>query len=194
MITQDQGQIILLSTNSCRSELCTWFHTMEKIIMIGMAAFALFAFCQIQLPQPKPATPLPPSTINSFVMPPPTTPSYYSSASGPSKMVGWPTSLYGPINPAPDLSSPIPYFLAYQPPMSPFAGCGGSSCSGANHCWFGKKKGCHADPNCPGCGNFRTDAIFIFGSCRAFFGEACWQGQSCPTPWDLLYGPNRPPQ
>jgi len=59
---------------------------------------------------------------------------------------------------------------------------------------FGKKKGCHADPNCPGCGNFRTDAIFIFGSCRAFFGEACWQGQSCPTPWDLLYGPNRPPQ
>lgn len=162
--------------------------------MIGMAAFVGFVLAQPQLPQPKPASQSPVPLASSFVMPLPTTSSYYASAPGPSKVVGWPTSLYGAINPAPDLSSPVPYFLAYQPPVPNPAACGGPSCGGMHHGWFGKKKGCYAEPNCPGCGNFRTEAIFIYGSCRAFFGEACRTGQACPTPWDLLYGPNRPPQ
>lgn len=161
--------------------------------MIGMAVCVFCLFFQAQLPQPKPVPPVSSQIMSSFVLPPPTTPSYYSSSSGPSKVVGFPTSLYGPINPPPDLSSPIPYFIAYQPPIASPSGCGSTSCV-AHHGWFAKKKGCLADPSSPGCGNFRTDAIFIFGSCRAFFGEACVKGQACPTPWDLLYGTNRPPQ
>lgn len=162
--------------------------------MIGMAATLLLLCGQAQLPQPKPAATVPQQPATAFVMPPPVTASYYASSPGPSRVVGWPTSLHGPIYPAPDLTSPLPYFLAYQPPLNGSTGCGSPSCDGGSHGWFGKKKGCYAEPNCPGCGNFRTDAIFVFGSCRAFFGEACRPGQSCPTPWDLLYGPNRPPQ
>lgn len=38
----------------------------------------------------------------------------------------------------------------------------------------------------PGCGNFRSEFIFLFGSCRAFWGESC-QGRPCPLeyPYNL---------
>ncbi len=161
--------------------------------MTGMAAaIALLMVSQNNLPQPKPPSVPPKAPI--FSLPPPTTTSYYASASGPSRQVGWPTSLYGPVMPPPDLSSPVPSFLVYQGRVDPVGnGCANGTC-GHKRGLFGKKQGCDADMNGLGCGNFRTEATFLFGSCRAFFGESCLPGRPCPTPWDLLYGTNPPPQ
>lgn len=172
--------------------------TTEIQPMIGMAAaVALLVVSQAPLPRPKQPSVVPtvPPAPQYFTLPPPTTASYYASAPGPSRQVGWPTSLYGPIMPPPDLSSPVPYFLVNQARVEPGPGpgCGGHGC-GHKRGLFGKKQGCDADMNGLGCGNFRTEATFLFGSCRAFFGESCQPGRPCPTPWDLLYGTNPPPQ
>lgn len=32
---------------------------------------------------------------------------------------------------------------------------------------------CYTNQNSPGCSNLRRDLLFIFGSCRSFFGEPC---------------------
>jgi hypothetical protein len=42
------------------------------------------------------------------------------------------------------------------------------------------------------CGSFKSECTFIFGSCRAFFGERCNPGPPAP-PWtpDYSYGPPR---
>lgn len=81
----------------------------------------------------------------------------------------------------------------------------GSSCSSCQNQTFGVKKlfpkpwggyvndgqvhGCYANHNDFGCGSFTSDAVFIFGSCRAFFGRSC-NKRPGPTPWELLYGPH----
>jgi len=49
--------------------------------------------------------------------------------------------------------------------------------------------GCYAHHNDFGCGSFVSDSVFIFGSCRAFFNQAC-NKRPGPTPWELLYGPH----
>ncbi len=49
-----------------------------------------------------------------------------------------------------------------------------------------RRFGCWATHNGYGCGTFRSDAVFIFGSCRAFFGEAC---RKTPPP---AFGPDYP--
>ena len=41
---------------------------------------------------------------------------------------------------------------------------------------------CWASHNGYGCGSFRSESTFIFGSCRAFFGEPCLNGPP-PPPW-----------
>lgn len=157
--------------------------------MTNLVIACFIVFNQSQLPSPQK---LP--TSNNFEIPPATTPSFYSSANGPSRFIGWPTSLYGQPNRVSDSFTPPPYFLSCQPGISSAVMGGNTSCNSCFGNYHKKKTKCYAEFNCPGCGNFRTDAIFIFGSCRAFFGEACVPGQACPTPWDLLYGTNRPPQ
>ncbi len=42
--------------------------------------------------------------------------------------------------------------------------------------------GCWATHTGYGCGSFRSTSVFIFGSCRAFFGEACRKGPASPYP------------
>ena len=62
---------------------------------------------------------------------------------------------------------------AIQPPHSKLQGClnkHGLSCE-SHHSWFG-------------CGNLRSEATFIFGSCRSFFGEPCQP--KTPTPHPVL--------
>lgn len=49
--------------------------------------------------------------------------------------------------------------------------------------------GCYANHNDFGCGSFASDGVFIFGTCRAFFGQSC-NKRPGPTPWELLYGPH----
>lgn len=159
--------------------------------MISVMFLSVLALDQAPLSTPKPT---PKAESTDFVMPKPVTGSYYATASGPSKSVGWPTSLYGQTNKAPEALVPVPFFLAYQPPMEGASGSGSSGKCKTGNCGLFKKRGCYAELNGPGCGNFRTDAIFILGSSRAFFGEACRSGPTCPTPWDMLYGNNRPPQ
>jgi hypothetical protein len=51
----------------------------------------------------------------------------------------------------------------------------------------GVKRGCWATHFNFGCGSFHSDMVFIFGSCRAFYGEACRKG---PPP---LYPPGTGP-
>ena len=42
--------------------------------------------------------------------------------------------------------------------------------------------GCYATHLGFGCSNFRSNMIFIFGSCRSFYGEACIKGPPPPYP------------
>jgi hypothetical protein len=41
------------------------------------------------------------------------------------------------------------------------------------HCLNGCGLGCYADRDTPGCGSCRQAFLFVFGSCRYFFGEMC---------------------
>jgi hypothetical protein len=50
-----------------------------------------------------------------------------------------------------------------------------------------RKLGCWATHFGNGCGSFRSDMVFIFGSCRAFYGEACRKGP--PSVYPAGYGP-----
>jgi hypothetical protein len=53
--------------------------------------------------------------------------------------------------------------------------------------------GCWSHHNCPGCGSLESETRFIFGSCRAFFGEPCMRGpRDLPVPIGMYgYGPVR---
>lgn len=46
---------------------------------------------------------------------------------------------------------------------------------------FGRPLGCWSSFNGYGCGSLKSDAAFIFGSCRTFFGEPCLKGAP-PSP------------
>jgi hypothetical protein len=46
---------------------------------------------------------------------------------------------------------------------------------------------CWTHHNDLGCGSFKADCAFIFGSCRTFFGEPCRRG---PIPIAVPYGYN----
>ena len=48
------------------------------------------------------------------------------------------------------------------------------------HCW--------SCLHCPGCGNGKTECTFIFGSCHAFYGQACLSPPVSPVPVGA-YGP-----
>jgi hypothetical protein len=45
-----------------------------------------------------------------------------------------------------------------------------------------KRFGCWATHFGFGCGTFRSDMTFIFGSCRTFYGETCMKGPPPPYP------------
>jgi hypothetical protein len=49
--------------------------------------------------------------------------------------------------------------------------------------------GCWATHNTVGCTSLRAELTFIFGSCRAFFGEPCFQGPP-PPPYPGWVPPN----
>lgn len=168
-------------------------------------------------------------------MPPPQTPSYYASAAGYSRDVGYPTSLYGPaIHFQQQVVMPPPY-LAFAPSNGMVPGQNGfsptnpnlsvdryglsnqgsgsgssncvsckkksksSNCDSCNQTWWEKHvaeklpKGCYGSHFGMGCGSFKSEMVFLFGSSRAFFGEPCSPDTICPTPWDLLYGTGESP-
>ena len=43
---------------------------------------------------------------------------------------------------------------------------------------------CGSDPYNPGCDSWEDECIFLFGSCREFYGEPCYK-KSPPPPWGL---------
>ena len=49
--------------------------------------------------------------------------------------------------------------------------------------------GCWATHNGYGCGSFRSNMVFIFGSCRSFYGEPCRKGPASPYPPGYAAGP-----
>lgn len=67
-------------------------------------------------------------------------------------------------------------------PESPAAGQGCCGCRGADappngvYRWLRRPLGCWASHNCPTCGSLKSECIFLFGSCRQFFGEPCLKG------------------
>jgi hypothetical protein len=50
-----------------------------------------------------------------------------------------------------------------------------------------KRFGCWATHFADGCGSFHSDMVFIFGSCRAFYGEGCRKDP--PSIYQPGYGP-----
>jgi hypothetical protein len=50
-----------------------------------------------------------------------------------------------------------------------------------------KRFGCWATHFGDGCGSFRSDMVFIFGSCRSFYGEGCRKDP--PSIYQPGYGP-----
>lgn len=44
-----------------------------------------------------------------------------------------------------------------------------------------EKNCCWASPNSMGCGNLKTDFLFVFGSCRQWYGEPCLNGPPPPV-------------
>jgi hypothetical protein len=40
--------------------------------------------------------------------------------------------------------------------------------------------GCASNHNTMGCGSLRSEITFIFGSCRAFYGEPCFKDPAVP--------------
>ena len=53
---------------------------------------------------------------------------------------------------------------------------------------------CFSTHNSIGCGNFPSDMVFIFGTCRQFFGEACMQPPiPAPPGANRFPGPPGPP-
>jgi hypothetical protein len=43
-----------------------------------------------------------------------------------------------------------------------------------SNCLHDHGLGCESHHNSPGCGSCKAECIFIFGSCREFFGEPCF--------------------
>jgi len=90
------------------------------------------------------------------------------------KVYEGPPNLYGPYPPELDtnlLPSAIPPELRSRHPLANWA---------FNHPWY-----CVTHHNNMGCGSLKSDCVFIFGSCREFFVEPCYQG---PSPY------TRPPR
>jgi len=54
--------------------------------------------------------------------------------------------------------------------------------------WRNDRPGCWSHHNYFGCGSLKSECTFIFGSCRAFFGEPCLQGPPPAFPGDYGYG------
>ena len=52
------------------------------------------------------------------------------------------------------------------------------------NCYLKSPLYCAAHHNSVGCGSLKADYMFIFGSCRQFYGEPCFKGPNpYPHPW-----------
>jgi hypothetical protein len=57
--------------------------------------------------------------------------------------------------------------------------------------WSQPPKGCFSHHNRFSCGSFESEMRFLFGSCRAFFGDPCLKKpQPVPVPTSALYAPD----
>jgi hypothetical protein len=65
---------------------------------------------------------------------------------------------------------------------APYGYAPGSESTAANPQPKQQRFGCWASHFGFGCGSFRSDMRFIFGSCRSFYGEACMKGPPPPYP------------
>jgi hypothetical protein len=73
----------------------------------------------------------------------------------------------------PILNEAIP---AYPPQWVPGQSCADCQGSEARHPvghWWKNPIGCWASLGSPGCGSLKSECIFLFGSCRQFFGQPC---------------------
>jgi hypothetical protein len=74
-----------------------------------------------------------------------------------------PISMPSDIPPPPAPPYPARYHLLPACLRIPLGPC-------LNNCGMG----CYADRDTPGCGSCRQEFLFVFGSCRYFFGERCF--------------------
>jgi hypothetical protein len=81
---------------------------------------------------------------------------------------------YGPLPPA--AHPPIPPPGQVPPGGSEACANGNGAGGGSKYSWLQGDHpivGCWTHHNLFGCGSFRSETNFIFGSCRSFFGQAC---------------------
>ena len=79
-----------------------------------------------------------------------------------------------PTSPPADPSPSTPLAVLMARPEMP-GGPGGGGCLNS------RGYNCASDPNWFGCGNWRTQNAFVFGSCRSFFMEPCIPNPARPA-------------
>lgn len=84
-----------------------------------------------------------------------------------------PAQSYGPGIPAAPTAPPPKPILGYTAPaVPPDTAKMGFLQRLCHRC---SNIGCQAHHNDFGCGSWKSDAVFIFGSCRAFWGDPCFK-------------------
>ncbi len=102
----------------------------------------------------------------------------------------YPHTQLAPVPATPPTMAGPPFYTPPNYPPLPFA----SQTDRPVRVWLQKLgTGCWSHVNNVGCGSFRADMTFIFGSCRAFFGEPCQHGPQSPPPGQPMPPPNVAP-
>ena len=86
-----------------------------------------------------------------------------------------PPNLYAPAGPEPDL-----FEVLKLGPTGPPVKRGHP----IYNCYLNSPFYCVTHHNLAGCGSLKSELVFIFGSCRQFYGEPCFKGPNpYPHPW-----------
>lgn len=96
-------------------------------------------------------------------------------------LAGWCQAQNAPIGPGPGIPA-----APTAPPPKPIIGYTGPAPTSAADLakkgllqrWFENcaNNSCQTHHNDYGCGSWKADTVFIFGSCRAFWGDPCYKG------------------
>lgn len=148
------------------------WHIWPAVLIVAAGTFAKGSAQDppgVVLPQARSAVIPSPTVIaapqQSAVIPPPmvVAPEQPSSVFvPPTASPGWPAYIGTELSPYQTGPYGVPYMPI--PPEPPPARAG--------H-WWQKPCGCYSDINSASCWNCKTYWIFVFGSCRQFFGEPC---------------------
>jgi hypothetical protein len=144
-----------------------WAAPLTAALVLALSASALRAQPPEAAPPPMAVTQLPPVIVPTPVpVPVPTTatttilpPLTPASGGGIDLSVYAPPSGYAPYP-----NGPVWFAQPPEPPRRP---------QPIHDCLRSVNIGCFATHNSVGCGSLKAECVYIFGSCRAFYGEPC---------------------